>query len=238
MKSRAIVLRTFRYNDESLITHLLTEQGGCVGMLVRISRSKRTAVRHSLFQPLAVLQVEWDERPHADLQRPKAAQAVLPFVSLPYDPHKSAMALFLADFLYYALRNEPASRSIFEYVASSIEWLDACNEGFANFHLVFLMRLTRFLGFMPNVEGMKEGEWFDLRTADFVAEQPLHNDTLTPAYAILIPKLLRLRYGTMRLFRFRGTERSQLLSYINLYYRLHLPDFPELKSLSVLKELF
>lgn len=238
MKSQSIVLNTIKYNDESLIVNLLTQQCGCLGMLVRISRSKRAAVRHALFQPLAILDIEWDEHPKANLQRPKTAQSAYPFGSIPFDPHKSAISLFIAEFLHHAIRSEPDSKSIYEYVVHSIKWLDACQEGFANFHLVFLLRLTRFLGFMPNVEHAFEGAYFDLRCSCFVAEQPTHPDFLNPVDAALVPKLLRMRYGTMHVFKFCGADRSRLLEYINLYYRLHLPDFPELKSLSVLKELF
>jgi DNA repair protein RecO (recombination protein O) len=34
------------------------------------------------------------------------------------------------------------------------------------------------------------------------------------------------------------TTRNEYLTVIQNYYRLHLPDFPELKSAEVLKELF
>ena len=36
MRSNAIVLNVVKYNDEHFIANLLTEQQGCVGMLVRI----------------------------------------------------------------------------------------------------------------------------------------------------------------------------------------------------------
>lgn len=238
MKSKAIVLHTLRYNDSQLIVDLLTEEMGCVSMMVRISRSKRAAVRHTLFQPLAVLDVEWEHRPKANLQKPKAVQVALPLASLPYDAYKSSIALFVAEVLRYALRNEPDTRVIYNYVVRSVEWLDACEGGFSNFHLVFLLRLTHFLGFMPLVEDVQEGSFFDLRASCFVPSQPLHADYLNPVDAALVPKLLRMRYDTMRFFRFNGAERSRLLEYINLYYRLHVPNFPELKSLSVLKSLW
>ena len=61
---------------------------------------------------------------------------------------------------------------------------------------------------------------------------------LNPADAAVVPKLLRMRYDTMRFFRFNGAERSRLLEYINIYYRLHVANFPELKSLAVLKSLW
>lgn len=47
-ESRAIVLRTIKYNDESFIAETLTEGHGRVSFLVRISRSPRAAVRHTL----------------------------------------------------------------------------------------------------------------------------------------------------------------------------------------------
>lgn len=238
MQTKAIVLRTIKYTDESFIAHLLTESSGCVPMMVRVSRSKRAAVRHTLFQPLAVLWVEWDEKPRASIQRPRAAQALMPFTSLPYDSHKLAIGLYLADFLYHAVRSEPDTAALFAYVSSSLEWLDTCTTGFANFHLVFLLRLTHFLGFMPNLEEARPGDWFDLRASCFVRERPLHPDYLEPSDAALLPRFMRMRYENMRFFRFSGDERTRLLRRINDYYRLHLPNFPELKSLDVLSGLF
>lgn len=238
MKSKAIVLRTFKYTDDSLIAHLLTEEAGCVGMLVHISHARKASVRYTLFQPLALLDIEWQERPHASLQHPRSVQIATPFLSIPYNAHKVAIALFLAEFLYYAVRHEPDTHDIYAYVARSIEWFDTCTTEFANFHLVFLLRLTRFLGFLPNAYQASPNQWFDLRTSCFVSNCPNHPDVLCPSDAALVPKLLRMRYETMYVFKFNGDERSRLLKQINRFYRLHIPDFPELKSLSVLESIF
>lgn len=238
MKSRAIVLHTLKYNDTQIIANVLTEEMGCVGMIVRISRTKRATVRHALFQPLAILDIEWEHRPKATLQKPTAVQVGYPLTSLPYDPYKSSIALFVAEALYHALKNEPDARAIYNYVVRSVQWLDTCEHGFANFHLVFLLHLTHFLGFMPNADDAKSGSYFDLRASCFTAQQPPHADFLNPADAAVVPKLLRMRYDTMRFFRFNGAERSRLLEYINIYYRLHVANFPELKSLAVLKSLW
>lgn len=238
MYSRAIVLRTLRYSDEALIAHLLTEERGCVPMIVRISRSRRAAVHHTLFRPLAVLGVEWNDRPKAALQRPKTVQTALVLRSLPYEAGKAAIALFIADFLEHAVRTEPDSRAVFEFIVRSVEWLDTCHSGYANFHLVFLLRLTRFLGLLPDARDFGPGKYFDLRNACFVDSRPLHPDYLAPAEAALLPDILRMRYANMHLFRLSGAQRSQLLARLNDYYRLHLPSFPELKSLDVLRQTF
>lgn len=227
-----------RYNDEQMIVRMLTEQRGSIDMMVRCSRSKRAGVRTSLFQPLAVLDVEWNEHARATFQRPVAVGMSLPLATLPFNPHKSAIAMFVAEFLTHAVGSEPDARPIFEFTLRSVEWLDACPSEFANFHLVFLLRMVRFLGFMPETSGWRSGSYFDLRSSTFTSIRPLHGDFLEPGDAALIPKLARMNYSTMRVFRFSGADRSRLLESIVLYYRLHLPGFPELKSLAVLRDIF
>lgn len=49
---------------------------------------------------------------------------------------------------------------------------------------------------------------------------------------------MRMNYETMHLFAMSRVERNRCLLIIIDYYRLHLPEFPPLKSLDVLKELF
>lgn len=236
--SRAIILSIVRYSDDALIAEAYTEELGRVGFIVKISRSARAAVKHTLFQPLAVLELTWDQRASGGLSRPKAARTILPFTSLPYNPYKSAMALFIAEFLHHALRSEPVSTHLYNYIEQSINWLDVCTRNFSNFHIVFLVRLMYFLGISPNVDYPERYKFFDLRAGCFVAVKPTHPDFLSDPEAQFIPMLLRMRYETMHIFHFNGVQRTQLLRYINTYYRLHLDGMPELKSLQVLSEVF
>lgn len=238
LKCRAVVLHTLKYNDESLVAHLLTETEGCVSFMVRISRSPRAAVRYTLFQPMALLEVEWNAQAGGGVCRLKSAQVAQVLTSVPYEPHKAAMAMFLAEFLHHALRNEPKSPQLFEYVYRSIEWLDTAQKAYANFHLVFLMRLSRFLGFFPEVQAPQAGAYFDLQTCTFTSRRPPHTDFLEPADAARLPLLLRMRYENMRFFRFSGAERTRFLMQLNRFYRLHIPNFPELRSLAVLRDVF
>lgn len=237
MKSRALVFRRSPYSDDKMIVSLFTEQAGLVDMMVRRSASKRARVRSNVFQPLTMLEVEWNEHSQSALKVPQQAAVVMTYPSVLGDYHKLMIGLFVLEFLCHAVRNEPASEALFHYIAGSIEWLDTCERDFANFHLVFLLRLTRFLGFMPSAEGYAEGAYFDLRAGAFTSAPPLHSDFLAPGDASLVPLLLRMKYANMRLFRLTGRNRSRLLEQIVQYYRLHLPGFPELQTLKVLQQL-
>lgn len=237
-KISGITLGTVRYNDKSNIVHIYTREKGMTSFLIPAQRSRKPKVNAVLFQPLSLVECEADFRPHAGIHPVKEARTWHPFQSLPYNPYKSGIALFLTEFLDRALREEEGNEALFAYLMYSVQWLDACNEGFANFHLVFLIRLSRFLGFYPNLGNYTEGCYFDLMNACFVHEQPLHGMFLRPQEASHIRLLTRMNYETMHLFSMSRAERSRCLEIICEYYRLHLPDFPELKSLAVLQELF
>jgi len=162
----------------------------------------------------------------------------MPFFSIPFHPHKLAISLFMAEFLYYALRSEQRNELLYDYLESSILWLDGQEGRFANFHLVFLMRLSRFLGFYPNLEHYQTGDYFDLRDSVFLPLPPIHRDFLYPEEAEKVQLMMRMDYPTMHLFQMSHQERNRLLEVVLIYYRLHLPDFPEMKSVEVLQELF
>lgn len=240
IKSRGIVLTTVRYDDDGQIVHILTETDGCRAFFVRNTKSRRGGVRARLMQPLTLVDAEWDQRsPTQDLLHLKTLSAQ-GWTSIPFDPVKSGISLFLAEFLFNALRSEPANAFLFEYVEQSLEWFDTCEDRhkLANFHLVFLLRMGNFLGFSPNLEEYREGAFFDMRSSTFQQVRPDHDNFLAPAEAALLPNLMRMQYATMHLFRFSGAQRSRLLEFACDYYRLHVAGFNRLKSLDVLREVF
>ena len=156
-KTVGIVLHTLKYNDTSNIVDIYTRENGRASFLVSVPRSRKSAVKTVLFQPLSMIEFEADYRPMSNLYRIKEAKSWYPFRTLPYDPYKSSIAMFLAEFLYRALREEAENGPLFAYLEHSIRWLDECDRSFSNFHLVFLMRFSRFLGLYPNTEDYREG---------------------------------------------------------------------------------
>lgn len=236
VKTRALVLRTLKYGDSQLIVDLFTEQEGRVGIIQAISNSGRGRIRRQLFQPLTMLDVAYDARPKARLQRLKDARLLYPYSSIPFDAAKLSLCMFVAEFLCQATRNEQQNVPLFNYVVASMRWLDGCDRSAPNFHLVFMLRLALFLGFQPNVED--EGVFFDLRAACFVPQAPLHPDFLSAEDSKRLRVILRMNFDNMHLFAMSRADRSRCVDIILTYYRLHFPDFKELKSLAVLKELF
>ncbi|MDR0988579.1 MAG: DNA repair protein RecO [Prevotellaceae bacterium] len=234
-----VVLHTLKYNDLWLLAEVYTEQTGRATFRLPLSRSRKRAARSMLFQPLSLVEMVVEIRPRSSIHTLKEVRAVHPFASIPYNSSKSAIALFLAEFLYRAVREEGENRPLFAYLYHSIVWLDASQANYANFHLVFLMRLSRFLGFYPNLENYVEGACFDLLNGTFsTAVEQQHAHFLMPEEASRMRTLMRMNYETMHLFTLSRAQRMRCLVVLNDYYRLHLPDFPVLRSMEVLKVLF
>ena len=237
-KTQAIVLHSLKYGETRLIVDMFTRSQGRQSFIVSIPKSVKGKIKKQLFQPLTLLEIEYDLRPKLQLQKLSDVRLASPFSSIPFDPQKLSISLFIAEFLYYALRSEQRNEPLFDYIVNSIQWLDAQTNRFANFHLVFLMRLSRFLGFYPNLDHYQAGDYFDLRESVFLPVPPVHRDFLHPQEAEKIQLMMRMDFPTMHLFRMSHQERNRLLEVSLIYYRLHIPDFPELKSVSVLQELY
>ena len=144
--------------------------------------------------------------------------------------------MFLCEFLVYATKSEQRNTPLYNYIEIGLRWLDGALDNYSNFHIVFMAHLTLFLGFYPNLED--EGKFFDLQSGCFVEVRPFHQNYLDEEESMRLRKLLRMDYPTMHLFVMSRQQRQRCIEVILRFYQLHVPDFPELKSLDVLRELF
>ena len=237
-KTQAIVLHSIKYGETRLIVDMFTRNFGRQSFIVSIPKTPKGKIKKQFFQPLTLLEIETDIRQNLQLQKLGDVRLATPFTSIPFEPDKLAISLFVAEFLYYALRSEQRNELLYDYLENSIMWLDGQQNSFANFHLVFLLRLTRFLGFYPNLDDYEDGDYFDLRESEFMRNPPVHKDFLHPEEAKKVQLMMRMDFPTMHLFRMSHEERNRLLEVALKYYRLHLPDFPEMKSIEVLQALY
>lgn len=238
VKTKAIVLRTVKYGESRIIVDLLTREAGRVSMVCQLTKSGKGKIKKQLLLPMTMLDVAFDYRKNISLQHFQDLRIGQVYRSLLFDPYKLSITLFLAEFLIYATRDETDNRQLYDFIETSLLWLDNADGGFANFHLVFMLRISLFIGFYPNLDDYHEGCWFDLREGCFTPLRPTHNDCLKPDEAARMRTIMRMSLDNMHLFRMSRVERNRCAEIILYYYRLHQTDFPELRSLDVLRELF
>src|SRR5690606_7529990 len=60
---------------------------------------------------------------------------------------KTTLAIFLNEILNKTVREESHAEELFEFLYNSFRTLDNQETGYENFHLIFMLKLSRYLGF-------------------------------------------------------------------------------------------
>ncbi|MEG1379003.1 MAG: recombination protein O N-terminal domain-containing protein [Bacteroidales bacterium] len=237
-KIRGIVFSMIPYNDKTSFVHMYTDKFGRVTYAVPNTRSKRTKLPKSLFAPFTILEMEVEHSPGREIQKIAEARVAVVHMNLYADPVKNAVVLFLSEMLSRVIREQEQNIALYQFLTDAIELYELLDEGKANYHLLFLLRISEFLGFRMNRESYQEGYWFDLTEGTFLPQAPEHTWYMTPPEAYLLHSVLNIQFGNLASYQFNREQRTALLDKIVLYFRLHLPDLKEIRSLEVLKMLF
>ena len=153
-KNNCIVLSKLKYKDYDLIVKCYSEQRGVISYILRgILKSKKSQTKTVYFQVLSQLQIVENYRSNQSLHSIKEVKPYYIYKSLHTNIYKSAIVLFLSEILSSVLKEEEKNEDLYNYLETAFQYLD--NEGqFSNFHLLFLLKLTRYLGFQP--ESLKD----------------------------------------------------------------------------------
>lgn len=237
LDDKGIVLRCIKYDDKSFIAHVFTASRGHVSFMINGSHGKRSGTSARLFQPLAFLSFQWDMKPNATIQRMKEARLLFVQQDIPLHPIKRSVAMLLSEFLAHTLCNEASNPDLYLYIEHSIRWIDMAETGYANFHLVFLLKLARFLGIAPNMEAYSEGELFDLTSGHFIPYGTASDTIMSEHDTHLLFALSRATYETMESIAMNRQDRARMIQYLVTHYSIHTPKFPALQSLEILQQL-
>ena len=148
--TRAIVFGSIKYGEADLIVSCFTEKKGLKSYLLRgILKSKKGKLKASLFQPLTQLELVASHKDKGTLERLREARLLSAYRSLHSHVVKSSVVFFLSEMLRNSVKEEEANPRLYEYLETTLSWFDVHDE-FANFHLLFLLKLTKYLGFYPD----------------------------------------------------------------------------------------
>jgi DNA repair protein RecO (recombination protein O) len=236
-KTRGIVLRSLKYGDTGIISTIYTEAYGRMSFIVQGTHGKKSSVKGNLLKQLFLLELEVDYRPGRELQRVKEMKNISPFGSIPFGISKSSQALFLAELLEKVLREEESRPELFEFLFRSIQMLDIMEDGVSNYHLIFLIQFTRFLGFAPSNNYSTSNQFFDMIAGKFVLLPPIHPWYLKSHESLVFSQLIGLNYQNSPEFKPDQGLRHILLDFVLEYYGLHLGDKLNLRSLEILREV-
>jgi DNA repair protein RecO (recombination protein O) len=235
-KTRAIVFKTTDYGETSVIVQLFTEKFGLQSYIINGVKKPKAKISRNMLQPLHLLDAVVYHKSNGSVQRIAELKNSPVLLSVPYDVIKSCLAIFLNEVLYKAIRQQGTDENLFGFVFSAIEWLDHADQGLANFHLLFLVQLTRYLGFYPDCT-YTDADYFDMKNGVFSRYKPDSTLYLSPPHTSNFYSLLQCSFENSPELKLTGDGRRYLLAKLIDYYTLHIEGFGSIRSVGVLEEV-
>ena len=221
IKTKAIVLKYIKYTDNSIIAYLFTQQSGKQSFIIKGIRGKKSKIKINLFHPFSLLEIETVQKAKNNIYSIKEAKPLVVLNNINTDIAKSSIAFFITEIIYKILKDEEIDKDLYNFIEDFILKLEDA-ENISNYHLIFLIRLTSFLGFLPNIDEIK---------TEF-------NKNYSFDYTSIFETILTTNEYNIELLGIDKSNRTELLQLILNYYSLHIPNFTEIKSLSILQEVF
>ncbi len=239
LQNRVIVLRVIRYRENSLIVSCYAQEHGRITLLVnRAYPNGKKAGMNVYFQPLSVLDVVYYYRPNAEMFRVKEVTSAYHFPNLHQNPIKLTISIFLSELLYRTIREEETNQPLFAFIENSIQILDNLQTGVANFHLIFMMQLSRYLGFYPLNRWSAAEPFFDIKNGKFCGAEQAHGFVLEEQTSKMLSELIDTPMLNPEALTLNQNQRRIIIEAIASFYRFHLGAGIRFRTLPVLIQLF
>ncbi len=235
VQTKLLVLNTIKYGDSSLIAKCYTESDGLRSyMLKGILTRKKGKIKKAHFQPLMQLEVIASHTDKESLDFIREVKIAYAYKTLFSDMYKNTLVYFIAEFLTNALKEETVNKDLYDYLAINLQLLDNLKD-YGNFHLIFILNLTKYLGFYPDTAAI-DATYFNLENGCF-EDAITTNNSLTGNELQLFKTLLGITFDDAVVVRFTLKEKQQLIMILIRYFSVHLTTFKKLKSIAILHEV-
>jgi DNA repair protein RecO (recombination protein O) len=240
-KTKGIVLRTVKYGETSIIAAIYTELFGLQSYIVKGIRKakKKGASEINYFQPAAILALEVPHNELKNLQFIKETQWAHLYGHIFFDVVKNAVAVYIVELLQHVVKQPEANTELFSFVEEALLLLDINNDTFAaNLPLYFTIRLAEESGIRISGTYSEATPVLNLLDGRFEKDIPVHPHCLTGEMAELTSAFnTKISVEALANIHLNRNMRKELLHGYLQYLSLHLPDFGELRSVSVLQQV-
>lgn len=234
--TKAIVLSAIKYGDNNLIVKCYTQSEGTKSYMLRgILSSKKGKLKAAHFQPLTQLKLTANHNNKGTLNSIKEVEIINHYKTIFTNITKQSIAFFLSEMLVFSIQEEEENLDLYEYIETALIWLDS-HQKTTNFHLLFLLNLTKYLGFYPETKNLRYS-YFDLSEGQFLQHPPKFN-FISGTDLNEFKKILGINFDALDKVEFNAKSRQQVLTILIQYFELHLSGFRKPKSLDVLKTIF
>ncbi len=237
IKTRGIIFRSIKYSETSVIADIFTEEKGLRSFIISGVRTKKAKVSASVLQLMTLVDMVAYFRDDKELHRIKEIKVEQVYSALPFDIVKGAVGLFITELARKTIRESEQNQALFNFLYETFRLLDATENPVYNFHLSFMIKLSGFLGFMPEGIFGNGSVFFDLEEGIFVENVPKHLHHLDKDQSALLNLFLNTEIQESHKINTSRSSRKALLNNLLLFYKLHIENFQNINAHQILEEV-
>ena len=230
-KSRAITLTYIKQGESSIISKIFTEKHGLQSFIIKGVRSKRAKKKLGLFQPLQLVDINATLIPKKGLQYLAEITIIETISTDKINMNKNFLAIFIAEISSKVLQENEQNSGLFKFVWEIKQKLYNANTVDENFALLFMLNLSKYLGFFPSTENIN-APFFNLETGEFSGKAFNLNIYLTEEKTTILKHLL-----LGKKINIPQELKSELLKDIMQYFRLHHYNLSNITSHLIIESL-
>lgn len=230
-KSRAITLTYIKQGESSIISKIFTEKHGLQSFIVKGVRSKKAKKKLGLFQPLQLVDINATLIPKKGLQYLAEITIIETISTDKINMNKNFLAIFIAEISSKVLQENEQNSGLFKFVWEIKQKLYNANTIDENFALLFMLNLSKYLGFFPSTENIN-APFFNLETGEFSVKAFNLNIYLTEEKTTILKHLL-----LGKKINIPQELKSELLKDIIQYFRLHHYNLSNITSHLIIESL-
>lgn len=230
-----IVLQTIPYRDKQLICKVFTEHRGLISLMAHVGTSNKSKIKRAQLLPITPIEFQASGKEQHVMGKLIEVRVLQPWKRISTEIVRSCIAVFLNEVFLKVLRDDEGNPELFGFIMRTYQDLDNTPEIAGDFHLLKLIQLSQYLGFFPSPKSQPDQDYFDLMNGVFSGTLPNHPYYLQKDAAVRWQKVIACAMDYCET-GFNTAERRLALNDILLFYRLHVPNFNELKSLEVLQD--
>jgi DNA repair protein RecO (recombination protein O) len=212
-----------------------TELYGLQSYIINGVRKRKAKIKSNILQPLSMLDMGVYNREKWSLQRVKYANAVNPASQIRTDIVKGSLAMFIAEVLFRTIREEEPNQGLFDFLLQFISDLEIEDGSVSNYHLLFMIELSGYLGFYPSPPNSETSSYFDKREGVFCEDVPQHGDWMDEESSSLLHRLMEANTKNISSIKLSFVQRNDLVNHLIAFYDLHLDARLDIKSHKILQ---
>lgn len=206
--------------------------------MVKGMSRKNSMLKPSQLQPLTLLEIIYEEKPHRQLYFLKEARNYFLSYKAQNNVIISGIILFITEVLNHSIKEEEANPQLFDFIEKIIIKLESIEENIAFLPIWFLIRLSSFLGITPLNNYTSETITFNMEEGKFQESFPERNVYITGENVEILSLLIKA-FSASDYFvpNIQISDKSVIIDILLQYYHQHLPGFSEIHTHKILKEI-